>query len=798
MSYLLYSSVFYIFGLLLSKNNIFITPIYFITSIVLVVVLNISIYYIKRINIVTISIICILSCYLGTFLYNNSLYEPQKDDLYSYTSNIDFNNISVDGLVGNEPKVSLDKISFEFLPQTIIYPKNTQISGKVQVFIYTDKLRLNYGDKIQIKGKLSIPSKSANPDEFDYANYLKKENIFTVITANSDQDIKVIEAKTIHDFNNFILNTKSMLLDIFYKNMPKDSASLVSSLIFGSKASPVPKEVQDEFINLGLAHVLAASGMQVSLIMGLGLLLTKKSKINSIIGNIITAITIIFYMFLTGFPASILRAGFVSLIILAFAHKNQKLDSFKVLFIVSFGLIIWNPQTFFDIGFQFSVLATFGLLYISPLLVNKMDFLPDFTTQIISIILSAQLIVMPLQLFYFGQFSYLFLPANIIATLFVDLLTYLAILTLTLGLIIPFISVFLGKILFYLLSIFLYSLGLLNDLPFAVSYIARPDISMVILLYCLVFLFVELIKMDEIKISEFKKPKYISLLALCIINFGYKFYNYIAHLNDLSIVYINVGQGDSSFIQTPSGKTILIDCGQSFEMKKFGKTISLDAAKKYIIPYFQHNGIKHLDYLILTHPDSDHIGGCQAILEKIKVDKVIDSGQFDESKPYTNLFIDILKRDIPIQIAQKGELYNEKNLSIKVVDDINVDETDEHSYNNNNGIALKMIYGKNSFLFMADLEKEAEEKLIDSKQELNVDVLKVGHHGSKTSSTQEFIDIVKPKYSVVSVGKNHYGHPSKDVVKRLEDSGSKVYRTDKSGGIVIKSDGNNVNISTSY
>lgn len=195
----------------------------------------------------------------------------------------------------------------------------------------------------------------------------------------------------------------------------------------------------------------------------------------------------------------------------------------------------------------------------------------------------------------------------------------------------------------------------------------------------------------------------------------------------------------------------------------------------------------------------DHIGGCETILDNFNVLEVWDSGQINvESIPYNNLLRKIVEKEIPLKVVNKGDKYQEKDLNIKVINQIEPQNSNIHSYSNNNAIGLRVDYKNTSFLLTSDLEKESEEKLLNDSDDINVNILKVGHHGSLTSTTDDFMLRVRPQYSVISVGKNNrYGHPRQEVIERLEYFGSKIYRTDLDGGVIFKSDGNKLNIITS-
>lgn len=782
----------YILGIIFYENILSFNILIWSGAIVIALIFNLIYHLFKKENFLLLSLSAIFLIYGGAFWHNYSIPEQKNNSLYYYAPQKDIN---IEGIILSEPKAKTDKISFDFRAELVTSPYIMSTNGISKVTVYTTDLKLAYGDRVSLNGNLKLPEGSANPGEFSYQEYLKKHGIFSLISVNSSDGIQVLEKDTLKDIYYYIYKIKNSLLSVFFQSMPSDIAALVSSLVFGADAVAIPEDIRTDFTNLGLAHVLAASGMQISLIMGTGIFIVRRFSVNRIAGAIAISFSIIFYMFLTGFPPSIMRAGVLNLLILPAVLKKEAVDGLKALILVSFALLVWSPLNLYDIGFQFSVLATFALIYAAKELDKKMDFLPPFLSEAVAMIVSAQLFVMPLQLYYFSQYSLLFLPANLIASLFVNLLTYLAVFTLSLGLIIPSLALLMGKGLFYFVSGFLYIIDYLSSLPFSVSYTARPSVLLVILSYGIIFLAVEFFKKNSW--HSLLKPQFITLFFLVFISSLGLANQAIAGKKELRVTYLSVNQGDSTLIETPEGKNILIDCGQSYNFKtKSGKEISFDASERYILPYFRHKGITKIDILILSHPDSDHIGGCSSLIDNLQVKEVWDSGQSDDSRLYHELLSKILKQRINFTRVNQGFIYGESDLKLRVINQIEQNFSDK-SYNNNNSIALKLNYKKNSFLFTADLEADAEQKLVDSPVDLTAQVYKAGHHGSKSSSTESFLARVRPQISIISAGKNNrFGHPHQEVLERLAMFGSDIYRTDLQGGIIVTSDGENLDIET--
>lgn len=242
----------------------------------------------------------------------------------------------------------------------------------------------------------------------------------------------------------------------------------------------------------------------------------------------------------------------------------------------------------------------------------------------------------------------------------------------------------------------------------------------------------------------------------------------------LNIYCMDVGQGDCTYMIFPDGKTMLIDAGERDE----------DAYLK-LNDYITDK----IDYFVLTHPHSDHAGGAEDVLNTYNVDKIFMPDATNTSPFYENLIDKISREKLTVIEAKAGVIIHDNdNLRVEII------SPGERGYNdiNNMSAVIKITYNENAFLFMGDAEKEVEQDLIT---DVKSDFIKVGHHGSNTSSTKSFLDRVSPKYAVISVGEfNDYNHPHNEVLKRFEQIGTDIYRTDLMGNIFVSSDGKNIEI----
>ena len=517
--------------------------------------------------------------------------------------------------------------------------------------------------------------------------------------------------------------------------------------------------MQTDFKSSGLSHLLAVSGLHVNYVVLAIVFLLNKVRVNKRLASTLTIAVLIFFMYVTNFTESIVRAGVMGIVLLGAQIFYRKADTPTSIALSLLIILMGNPYKLFSIGLQLSYAGTIGIVYFYPKFKGKI-------CDIISICLSSQIFIFPIMLLHFNMFSTYFWLANILAS---PLAGVVIILGFTF-VIISFIFSKLSIIIYIPLKLILKLLILINqfisDLPLSTVLFKTPYLFNIVFFY----------------IWAIKPKKTITIILIIALIF-----TLILDIpREFEIHLVDVGQGDCTLIRTNSNKTILVDGGGS---------ANYDIGNNVLIPYLLDRRIKTIDYMIISHFDSDHCLGLFEVIKKLKVKNIIISKQFELSENYDNF----------LKIAHGTNIVHIKaGNKIKIDDDTvlsflwPIDDYIKKNPLNNNSIVARLQYRNTSILFVGDIEEEAEHEIANLYgNTLKADILKVAHHGSKTSSTQEFLNAVAPKIALIGVGENNkFGHPSANIIQRLKNIGCKVYRTDQMGevSIYINNEGKIINI----
>lgn len=629
------------------------------------------------------------------------------------------------------------------------------IKGKNKKFEIGDIIQFD-GDYVQAEGK-------RNEGGFDYNLYLKTKKIYGTFQAENAKQIGRSK-RIVYKWKKFIAKTRELIIKIYKDNLKGENGSLLEGIIIGNTDNISNKTIEN-FRTSSLTHVLAISGSNFLYIILVLNFINKKIKIKRV-GQIISIIAIIFFMELTGNTASVIRAGVMSILLLLSKILQRKYDFWTSLAISTLIQIIYNPYSIFDLGLLLSYGGVLGLVLFNDIIKKKIK------SELISGTISANITIIPIMMYNFNTLSLNFVASNIFASIIIEPITILGIISL----IFRFKIVF--SVLNILLSIFNKIVEICAQIPLSKIYVTTPSIISILFYYVLLFIIV----IKSKKIIE-KRNKIIVTVTIITLICNCNFPSIINTLNEeLLINFVDVGQGDCTFIRC-GNKTLLIDGGGSTDSK-------YDIGKRILIPYLLNKKTKTIDYILVSHFDTDHVGGLLTVMEELTVKNAIISPQGEISENYNKFKQIANKKNINILTVSKGQKIRiKKELYLDILWPNKNNLIAENTLNNNS-IVCKLNYKIFSILFTGDIETIAEKQIIqeynNSLNKLSSTILKVAHHGSKTSSTYQFIEVVNPKITLIGVGKdNKFGHPSKEITKLFEKNRMKIYRTDLNGEISI-------------
>ena len=626
---------------------------------------------------------------------------------------------------------------------------------------------LEFGNKIFFTGTFSEGETRRNYKGFNYKEYLRSQEIYGSIDVTS---LKVIEKNQINIISSSIKKLSNSLKRNLKELLPQRTSGLMIGILIGD-VSDISDEVSKNFKDCNLSHMLAVSGSHISYIMiGLNLVLNKK-----IFGirncKIITIFVIIIFMMLTNMTPSVVRAGICSIIVILASLIHRKQDTYTSIAFAILYTLVQNPYSLYNIGMQLSYAGTISIIiFYQEIKIKKkektiIDKIKNYILDSILLTLSANILIIPLTIYNFNTISLNFVLANLLAGPIMAITTIL-------GLFISIISLIvfpLSKILIIPLNFLLETLLLITEkvskIPFSNITVITPHILVIILMYLTIFACFYLYKHKE-KITKTIKLIGVVTIIIVILDFvGISF-----PTNNLKIHFIDVGQGDSTLICTPSGKKILIDGGGS-------RDENYDVGESTLLPYLLDRRVNKIDYVIISHFDADHAQGLEAILESIKVKYVIISKQASPSSQYEEIIDICNKKKIKIIVVKRGDKIEIDNYTFFEIFHPGEKMLDDGKGGlNANAIVAKLYYKLNNkkyftVLFTGDIEMDAEAELVkEFGDKLKSDILKVAHHGSKTSSTANFLEKVKPKIALIGVGANNtFGHPNDGVLNRISD-----------------------------
>ncbi|WP_110926931.1 DNA internalization-related competence protein ComEC/Rec2 [Bacillus massiliglaciei] len=620
-------------------------------------------------------------------------------------------------------------------------------------------------------GRLTAPEPNRNENSFNYQSYLHAQHIHWIWKADNLSFSACMKPKK--TLGNAVRQYRYAGLQYVYQHFPEDSAGFAAALIFGDQKM-IDEKILSDYQKLGLVHLLAISGLHVSFLTGMLFFLCIRFGITREKTMLLMVCFLPMYMILSGGAPSVVRSGIMAMVFFIVSLQKKSGSAAGILAAVYMLMLLYNPFFIYQVGFQLSFAVTFSIILSLPIIGRY----SQKTAALLVISAVCQLAAMPLLVYHFFEVSFLGVFLNI---LFVPVYSAVLLPMSMLSLLLHVLSPALGNLIILLLdkafAICNAAAGFVSDLPLSSVVLGRPVFLVSLLLP---LLSIRLLLSWEM--SGLKNSNGWSLLLCLLLLFQY---GSPLLSSKGEVHFIDVGQGDAILIRLPHNQgNYLIDTGGQpiFDREEWEeRTSSFSTGDDTIIPLLKSKGIRHLDRLILTHADQDHIGGAADLLDQMKVKEVMVGKGSEMDYRQQDFMMRAVNDGIPITAVKKDHAWTEGDAKFYV---LNPAKRLSEEKNESSIVILAQIGGI-SWLFTGDAGTDTEREMLQSFPQLKADVLKVGHHGSKTSTSEELLQQLQPQAAIISAGKgNRYGHPHSEVTEALERSGFRIFRTDRDGAVI--------------
>lgn len=666
----------------------------------------------------------------------------------------------------------------------------TDLGDSVQVcgrLLFSSKASLEYGDVVRVKTNWNFPTSARNPGQFDYRHYLQNKDILLTAFNVPPDSIEVLGqnggnifiAQIIFPAKNYIEKTISTYLDVH-------TAGVIKALLTGEK-NDIDRQIREEFKLTGVVHVLAVSGLHVGFIMIFVISVLQFFRIPLRYRNYAVIIALFIYVALVNFKPPVIRASMMASMYLLAISWQRKANIYNIIFTAAAVILIAEPRYLTDAGFQFSFLAVLSIVFgykrldsiisIRPKINEKFSEIPLARNFLIyiwaSFLVSVSAVIgtLPLTVYYYGMIPVLAFLANIIVIPAIALIVFLSIFMIVFSFFSGFLASGVAQIIDLFFGWLRAMIGFTVSLPFSKIETVYPGLAEILFMYLLIILILN---------WSFIKYRSIPLVLLLVFTVYLIFPKNAS--GRLETVFFDVGQGDAAFVRFPNNTTMLIDGGDA--------NSKWDNGKNVIIPFLKSYGINKINYMVVSHPHHDHLGGLYSVLKVFEPDTLVVSPYKYNSNKYRQFLALAAERSIPLKIVEKGDrLYPDPACRVYILHpdkEYSVAQSMSGDECNNSSVVMKIQYGANGVLFTGDLEKTAEKHVNLYGDFLESELIKIGHHGSSTSTSNTFLQHVRPLAGVISVAeKNKFRHPSKYTLLKLANFNSRIMQTKNGGALVF-------------
>jgi competence protein ComEC len=710
----------------------------------------------------------------------------------------------IEGTVLDPVKIIDNRIGrFTLCARGLCLPEKTiSLDENIAVTVYRHLPDLHPGNRIRFPARLRLFRNFNNPGNYDYKGAMKLKGLTCAANVSDGTRIVRLGPGRLPFFRGLVEGLQRPVREFFRERLNPRSDALFRALILGERQG-VTFALRESFNQTGLGHLLAVSGLHIGLVAGVAFFLFKWILSRSYrlalsvdvrkLAALLTCFPVIGYALLAGFQVSSQRAMIMVLAFLASLMLGREREVWSTLSLAGLIILLFDPNALFSVSFQLSFMAVIGILWLTPAILKRLhrpvntltekgpagNRLLNYFIWLTAVSAAAAFFLLPVTCHYFHRIPLVSIPANLTTV------PILGMWVIPVGLLsavtVPFstgVAGFILQIGAWGLTILMSIIELWANLPWSSIWMVTPNLFEILLFYSLIFcLFF---------FRRFRWARMGLAIGVVLILSDVAYWVYTVRFNrDLQVTFLDVGKGNAALVSFPGGKKMLID-GGGFASGSF------DVGEMVVAPYLWHSKILRIDYLVLSHPQADHMNGLRFIARFFRPKEFWHNGDQVETPSYKELMAIVDSRKIRKMLPTdlKGNMQM-NGARVEVLhpdpDSPILGVNDDGKRLNNNSLVLKITYGNTSFLFPGDLEKAGEEALIaHAGQMIQSDILLSPHHGSKTSSSKKFLELVKPRLCIISSGERTVRNfPHSIVLKRLRDIGCHVLRIALSGAVTV-------------
>lgn len=684
---------------------------------------------------------------------------------------------------------------------------DTAASGTLRVTVRDDTLTAGYDDRVSLIGRLYPPRGFRNPGGFDYPAYLARQDVYAVLSIRHGSGVRVLEQGT--GVLRAIQTLRERIRQAFLAAVTGEGAAILLAMTIGEEGS-LTDDLRERFMAAGVTHIISISGSHLGMVALIcfwitrhALFLLSERSYHWItihadprkVAALVTVVPVTFYAFLAGGQIATIRSLIMILAALAAVALDRERDLLPALSLAALITLLKNPQALFDISFQLSYLSVLSIVFVvstwnalalpADTLAGKMA---NQAVLLFIISFAATLVTGPLVALYFNQFSLAGVIANMVVVPFAGAVVV------PLGLLCGIFSLFTGHLPLaavnqFFADTFVSLVSFFARVPFASIHLPSPGALLaagyfVLLVASALLVRARLFATYRPLESSSRPPRgaVAAMAASGICIFAAVAFPFFRD-QGTRITFLDVGQGDCAVVETGPGGNILIDGGGTRDNR-------FDIGRSVLAPYLRNRGIRTIDLVVLSHPHPDHMNGLFEVLRDFTVREVWGSGQDGSLPGYADFQRLINDRGIPFRTVSAGDRGHIGNARLEVLHPppfFPQKTKKRYAAENDRSLVIRIKAQGRTLLFTGDIHAEGEKFLLRNVPNLASDLVKVPHHGSRTSSTGEFIAAVRPSMAVITVGDgNTYRHPSEEVVERYIHAGSRVVRTDRHGAVMVR------------